>query len=301
VFDDSPPPDPTAEVTGEAASLAVDPGGIALGGSATVEAPAEGEPPTAGAEAGGEDPTGFDPAGDDDRSGSVAGTDPDPAPTGPAGSRRALDDEDLERVAVPRPDPTPTSWVGSALSLAVAVVVLSGFVLVLAVSVGVYRRAVVAGDALAPAAPGPVAVDIGRTTIDHRRFSPTADRAASLDGEAPPGDSSRALTPIGSDSARSVAGGAAVTHDSSVQGRMTAELPPADEAVQCSGNYSGCVPDVDGEVEGDVDCPGQGDGPLFADGEVQVMGEDVYGLDTDGDGLACEADQPPAADGTGLP
>lgn len=38
----------------------------------------------------------------------------------------------------------------------------------------------------------------------------------------------------------------------------------------------------------DVDCDGgSGDGPAYT-GAVQVVGSDVYDLDRDGDGYACE-------------
>ncbi|MFV0257047.1 MAG: hypothetical protein ACK5PP_01175 [Acidimicrobiales bacterium] len=58
---------------------------------------------------------------------------------------------------------------------------------------------------------------------------------------------------------------------------------PADPGA-CHQNYSGCVP-----VASDVDCAGRGgDGPAFVTGPVTVHGEDVYGLDGDGDGVACE-------------
>jgi hypothetical protein len=53
---------------------------------------------------------------------------------------------------------------------------------------------------------------------------------------------------------------------------------------QCDPNYSGCVP-----VASDVDCAGgSGNGPAYAEGPVQVVGNDIYGLDKDGDGTACE-------------
>jgi hypothetical protein len=53
----------------------------------------------------------------------------------------------------------------------------------------------------------------------------------------------------------------------------------------CNPNYSGaCVP-----VARDVDCAGKGgDGPAFVEGPFEVVGEDVYQLDADGDGIACE-------------
>jgi hypothetical protein len=71
----------------------------------------------------------------------------------------------------------------------------------------------------------------------------------------------------------------------------------AEGALRCDSNYSGCVPPVAGleaapGVELDVDCDGRGNGPWMMVGEVLVLGDDIYGLDTDGDGLACEADQP---------
>jgi hypothetical protein len=51
----------------------------------------------------------------------------------------------------------------------------------------------------------------------------------------------------------------------------------------CSPNYSGCVPNAS-----DVDCAGgSGNGPAYT-GPVRVTGYDVYGLDRDGDGYACE-------------
>jgi hypothetical protein len=60
-------------------------------------------------------------------------------------------------------------------------------------------------------------------------------------------------------------------------------------AQTCNPNYAGaCVPNV----AADVDClGGEGDGPYYTDGTTsfEVVGEDVYGLDTnDPDNLACE-------------
>jgi resuscitation-promoting factor RpfB len=53
----------------------------------------------------------------------------------------------------------------------------------------------------------------------------------------------------------------------------------------CDENYGGvCVP-----VASDVDCAGgSGNGPAYVTGPVYVIGTDVYGLDRDGDGVACE-------------
>jgi hypothetical protein len=53
---------------------------------------------------------------------------------------------------------------------------------------------------------------------------------------------------------------------------------------QCDPNYSGCVP-----IASDVDCEGgKGNGPAYVKGPVSVIGEDIYGLDKDRDGLGCE-------------
>lgn len=54
---------------------------------------------------------------------------------------------------------------------------------------------------------------------------------------------------------------------------------------QCDPNYSGaCVP-----IASDVDCAGgSGNGPAYVQGPVRVVGDDIYGLDRDGDGTACD-------------
>jgi hypothetical protein len=53
----------------------------------------------------------------------------------------------------------------------------------------------------------------------------------------------------------------------------------------CDPNYSGaCVP-----IASDVDCAGgSGNGPAYVTGPVTVIGTDIYGLDSDGDGIGCE-------------
>lgn len=60
------------------------------------------------------------------------------------------------------------------------------------------------------------------------------------------------------------------------------EITDLDES-ECDPNYSGCVP-----VASDVDCiGGSGNGPEYT-GQVRVIGIDIYDLDRDGDGIACE-------------
>lgn len=53
----------------------------------------------------------------------------------------------------------------------------------------------------------------------------------------------------------------------------------------CDPNYSGaCVP-----IASDVDCAGNdGNGPAYVNGPVRVTGNDIYDLDRDGDGIACD-------------
>lgn len=64
--------------------------------------------------------------------------------------------------------------------------------------------------------------------------------------------------------------------------------PPAPAPAQpgtCDSNYAdACVP-----VDSDVDCAGgSGNGPSYFNGIARVVGSDIYDLDRDGDGLACE-------------
>ncbi|MFF1574807.1 G5 domain-containing protein [Leifsonia sp. NPDC058292] len=60
--------------------------------------------------------------------------------------------------------------------------------------------------------------------------------------------------------------------------------PAQDAGGGCDPNYSGCVP-----IASDVDCAGgSGNGPAYVAGPVQVIGSDIYDLDRDGDGQACE-------------
>lgn len=53
---------------------------------------------------------------------------------------------------------------------------------------------------------------------------------------------------------------------------------------ECHPSYIPCLPNTS-----DVDCGGgSGDGPVYANGTVQVVGPDVYDLDRDGDGTGCD-------------
>ena len=54
---------------------------------------------------------------------------------------------------------------------------------------------------------------------------------------------------------------------------------------RCDPNYAGgCVP-----IASDVDCAGGGgNGPAYVEGPVTVIGQDIYDLDRDNDGIGCE-------------
>lgn len=72
--------------------------------------------------------------------------------------------------------------------------------------------------------------------------------------------------------------------------KPTTTVQPAPEpepapANDCDPNYSGCVP-----IASDVDCAGgSGNGPAYVSGPINVIGTDIYDLDRDGDGEACES------------
>lgn len=56
------------------------------------------------------------------------------------------------------------------------------------------------------------------------------------------------------------------------------------QSSKCDPNYSGCVP-----IASDVDCAGgSGNGPAYVSGPIRVIGDDIYDLDRDGDGIACD-------------
>jgi hypothetical protein len=59
---------------------------------------------------------------------------------------------------------------------------------------------------------------------------------------------------------------------------------PTPTGSDCHSSYSPCVP-----IASDADCAsGSGNGPVYVEGPVKVIGPDVYDLDRDGDGWGCE-------------
>ena len=75
------------------------------------------------------------------------------------------------------------------------------------------------------------------------------------------------------------------TNKTSTRGDQANEAAPAvNRSSECDPNYSGCVP-----IASDVDCAGgPGNGPAYATGPIRVIGTDIYKMDGDGDGIACE-------------
>ena len=68
-------------------------------------------------------------------------------------------------------------------------------------------------------------------------------------------------------------------------GTYDAPPPPPAVSSECDSNYAdACVP-----IASDVDCAwGSGNGPAYFDGVARVVGVDIYDLDRNGDGFACE-------------
>jgi hypothetical protein len=61
--------------------------------------------------------------------------------------------------------------------------------------------------------------------------------------------------------------------------------PPGPKNSGCHASYTGaCVP-----IASDVDCAGgSGNGPEYVTGPLRVVGPDIYDLERDGDGIACD-------------
>lgn len=91
----------------------------------------------------------------------------------------------------------------------------------------------------------------------------------------------------------SVLGGAAIGNalepDRGPDERPTTSdaVADAETAVSCDANYGDCVP-----VSSDADCAGteeaDHDGPTFVSTPIDVVGNDIYELDPDHNGIACD-------------
>lgn len=90
-----------------------------------------------------------------------------------------------------------------------------------------------------------------------------------------------AITPLAADGAskKKTASTSKVKAKSKKASKKTAK-----KTSKCDRNYSACVP-----IASDVDCkPGSGNGPKYFTGVTKVLKKDIYQLDKDKDGLACE-------------
>lgn len=85
---------------------------------------------------------------------------------------------------------------------------------------------------------------------------------------------------------------APVTQVTSRGTRQPPPPPPPAPVTEPAGGGAGCDPNYEGQcvpIDSDVDCAGgSGNGPSYTPGPVLVVGVDVYDLDRDGDGIACD-------------
>lgn len=131
--------------------------------------------------------------------------------------------------------------------------------------------------------------------VDSPSPQPSSE-AAALTGSDPPSPSpspsaSAVLAPAALPSTSAVA--PASQRPSPRPTRTTAKASPTPRRTTsspkpaCDPNYAnGCVP-----IASDVDCGGgTGNGPAYFYGTATVVGSDIYDLDRDNDGIACEKD-----------
>lgn len=116
---------------------------------------------------------------------------------------------------------------------------------------------------------------------------PQASRAVALTDGTPPPSVAPATAPPTTETLRATTAVAAVT-------TSTLAPPPPEVALvaatpDCHPSYEGACLPADAS---DVDCAGgTGNGPVYAaEQDFRVIGTDVYGLDGDGDGYACDSE-----------
>lgn len=127
-----------------------------------------------------------------------------------------------------------------------------------------------------PRVPGVVgrAVAAGRTTLARAGFEVSV-----VTKEVPTGQSNVVLS-------QSPPGTQQAPPGSAVRLVISKVVPPVAPLVNnCTSGYRPCLPPAP-----DYDCAGgSGDGPRYATGPIYVTGDDPYDLDSEGDGIACEA------------
>lgn len=119
-----------------------------------------------------------------------------------------------------------------------------------------------------------------------------AAQATEAAAPSSPANSPTIIAPTTAQSAATTSTTALPTTTSTTEAPNPATLPPTTvgslppvPVSNCDPNYEGaCVP-----IAADVDCAGgSGNGPAYVEGPVRVVGSDLYGLDRDSNGVACE-------------
>lgn len=110
-----------------------------------------------------------------------------------------------------------------------------------------------------------------------------ADKAAADKAAADQAAADRAAADAAAQAAAAKAAQEAAAQAAAQQAAAQQAAPAAPSG--CDPNYAwACVP-----IASDVDCAGgSGNGPAYVRGPVKVIGTDIYGLDSDHDGIGCE-------------
>jgi hypothetical protein len=159
--------------------------------------------------------------------------------------------------------------------------------------VGVILIASIAGqEKTAPSADSPITRATATATVPSTTTSTTTSTTASSSTAAVPSSSVESpVAPVAPPPPATKAAAPPKTTSSPKPPTSAPKPPPPPKPVttappqgNCDANYSGCVP-----VAEDVDCAGgSGNGPAYVRGPIRVIGNDIYGLDNDHDGIACE-------------
>jgi hypothetical protein len=152
-------------------------------------------------------------------------------------------------------------------------------------TVGVLIFAAVVGNGARNDAPTPTSTASDATSALARSVT-SADSTAAIPTSTIPsttttGSAKRSTAPANTATATRTRPG---TSKPSPKPAPQPEPAPEPTGSGCDPNYSGCVP-----IASDVDCAGgTGNGPAYVKGPVHVVKTDIYGLDADHDGTACE-------------
>jgi hypothetical protein len=122
-------------------------------------------------------------------------------------------------------------------------------------------------------------VEVGRSVSGEQVTTPPVDEVVAV-GTAKPAAPDAPAAPAAPPTALTTA-----APSPKATPRPTPKATSPASSGQCDPNYAGtCVP-----IASDVDCAGGGgDGPAYVRGPVRVIGQDIYRLDADHDGIGCE-------------